>query len=74
MQLQIDNPKGFDCTAHPDFEKVIRAGCTVLGNDRFDADSNNLVTLCIQAARKASVPAMSNTRSTHFHDHDDTGN
>ena len=70
MQLCLDNPKGFDLTAHPDFEKVICAGRTALGNNRFDADSNDLVTLRIQAACNASVPAASNIRTTHLHDYD----
>ena len=72
MQLQLDGPRGFDRTAHPDFEKVIRAGRVVLGNDRFDADSNDLVTLRIQSARNASVPAASNIRTTHLRDYDNT--
>ena len=70
MQLHLDNPKCFDLTAHPDFEKVICAGRIALGNNRFDADSNDLVTLRIQAARNASVPAVSNIRTTHSHDYD----
>ena len=70
MQLCLDNPKGFDLTAHPDFKKVIHTGHTALGNNRFDPDSNDLVTLCIQAARNASVPAASNMRTTHLHDYD----
>ena len=70
MQLHLDDPKGFDLTAHPDFKKVIHAGHTALGNNRFDADSDDLVTLHIQAACNTSVPAAFNIRTTHLHDYD----
>ena len=72
MQLQLDNPKGFDRSTHPDFEKVICAGREALGNNRFDAVSNNLVSLRIQAARNASTPTVSNVRSTPLH-HQENG-
>ena len=64
MQLRLDNPKGFDRSTHPDFKKVICAGCKALGNNRFDAVSNDLVSLRIQAAHNASTPTAPNIRST----------
>ena len=45
LQLQLKDPKKFDHTEHPNFEKVIKAGHIVLANDRFDIDKNDLVTL-----------------------------
>ena len=68
MQLQISDPKGFNCTAYPDFEKVIRAGC----HDRFNADSNDLVAVCIKAACNTFAVAQSNSRTTHLHDYENT--
>ena len=72
MQLRLDNPKGFDRSMHPNFEKVIHAGCKALGNNRFDAVFNDLVSLRIQATRNASTPTASNIRSTPLHGYDNT--
>ena len=72
MQFQISDPKGFDCTAYPDFEKVICAGRAVLGHDRFDADSNDLVTVRIKAACNTFAAAPSNSRTTHLRDYENT--
>jgi len=55
LQLQLEDPKKFDHTEHPNFEKVIRAGRVVLANDQFDVDKNDPVTLRLHSVRD-SVP------------------
>jgi len=54
LQLQLEDPKKFDHTEHPNFEKVIKAGRVVLANDRFDVDKNDPVTLRLHSVRETA--------------------
>ena len=57
---------------HPNFKKVIKAGCIVLANDRFDVDKNDPVTLCLCSVRDSSAPPSDNknTPSRPYNDED----
>ncbi|KIM52198.1 hypothetical protein SCLCIDRAFT_32849 [Scleroderma citrinum Foug A] len=54
--LQLEDPKKFDHMEHPNFEKVIKAGCIVLANDRFNIDKNDPVTLRLCSVHDSSAP------------------
>ena len=72
LQLQLKDPKKFDHTEHPNFEKVIKAGHIVLTNDRFDIDKNNPVALHLCSVCDSSAPPSDNknTPSCPYNDED----